>query len=106
MMMNPADAEARGIADGDEVRVSNDFDDFWVKAKLSPATRPGQVIIYHAWEPYQYRGWKPYDTAIPGMIKWLHLVGGYGHLNFWRNNWVPQQSDRAIPVDVEKAVGV
>jgi hypothetical protein len=38
------------------------------------------------------------------MIKWLHLAGGYGHLKFWRNNWQPQQADRAIAVDVEKAV--
>ena len=104
LMMNPADAEARGVVDGDELHVANDFDDFYVKAKLSPGTRPGLVIIYHAWEPYQYRGWKPYDTAVPGMIKWLHLAGGYGHLNFWRNNWVPQQIDRGIPVDVERAV--
>ena len=63
----------------------------------------GQVLIYHAWEPYQYRNWQPYDAAIPGMIKWLHLAGGYGHLNFWRNNWQPQQADRAIAVEVEKA---
>jgi len=37
------------------------------------------------------------------MIKWLHLAGGYGHLNYWRLNWVQQQVDRAIPVEVEKA---
>jgi anaerobic selenocysteine-containing dehydrogenase len=102
LMMHPGDAATRDIADGDEVRVHNDFDDFLVSAKLTPSMRPGQVLIYHAWEPYQYRNWKPYDTAIPGMIKWLHLAGGYGHLRFWRNNWQPQQADRAIAVEVEK----
>ncbi|OGO51955.1 MAG: hypothetical protein A2148_04695 [Chloroflexi bacterium RBG_16_68_14] len=105
LMMCPEDAEARGLADNDEVRVYNDFDEFRVRIKLSPSVRPGQVIIYHAWEPYQYRNWKPYDTAIPGMIKWLHLAGGYGHLKFWRDNWQPQQADRAIAVEVEKAAG-
>ena len=103
LMMNPRDAVARGLADNDEVRAYNDFDDFHVRVKFSPSVRPGEVIIYHAWEPYQYRNWKPYDTAIPGMIKWLHLAGGYGHLKFWRNNWQPQQADRAIAIEVEKS---
>jgi DMSO reductase family type II enzyme molybdopterin subunit len=103
LLMNPEDAAVRGVADNDEVRVHNDFDEFHVRVKISPSVRPGQVIIYHAWEPYQYKGWKPYDGAIPGMIKWLHLAGGYGHLKFWRNNWQPQQADRAISVEVEKA---
>jgi len=103
LLMHPGDAGARGLADSDDVRVYNDFDEFRVRVKLSPSVRPGQVIIYHAWEPYQYRNWKPYDTAIPGMIKWLHLAGGYGHLKFWRDNWQPQQADRAISVEVEKA---
>jgi DMSO reductase family type II enzyme molybdopterin subunit len=102
VIMNPKDAEARGIADGDEVRVFNDFDSFYIHTKLSSATRPGQVIVFHAWEPYQYRGWRPYDNVAPGMIKWLHLAGGYGHLNYWRWNWVQAQVDRVIPVEVEK----
>ncbi len=104
VIMNPEDAEARGIADGEEVRVFNDFESFHIHTKLSSATRPGVVIVYHAWEPYQFRNWKPYDNVVPGMIKWLHLAGGYGHLNYWRWNWVQQQVDRAIPVEVEKAV--
>jgi nitrate reductase alpha subunit len=104
VFMNPKDAERRGIQDNDLVRIHNDFDSFKVKAKLVPSVRPGQVIVYHAFEPYQYPDWKPYDTVTPGMIKWLHMAGGYGHLNYWRWNWIPQQFDRATPVDVEKAV--
>ncbi|HEU4758897.1 MAG TPA: molybdopterin-dependent oxidoreductase, partial [Dehalococcoidia bacterium] len=103
VIMNPRDAEARGVADGDEVRVYNDFESFHIRTKLSSAARPGQVIVYHAWEPYQYRNWKPYDAVVPGMIKWLHLAGGYGHLNYYRWNWVQQQVDRAVSVEVEKA---
>jgi len=104
VIMNPKDAEARGIADGEEVRVFNDMDSFFIRTKLSSATRPGQVIVYHAFEPYQYRGWRPYDSTVPGMIKWLHLAGGYGHLNYWRWNWVQAQVDRVVPVEVEKVV--
>lgn len=100
--MNPEDMRARGIADDDEVRVWNDFSSFNVRTKTTPSCRPGQVIIYHAWEPYQFPGGKSYDIAIPGLIKWLHLAGGYGHLRYYRWNWVPQQVDRAVSVEVER----
>ncbi len=109
MFMNAEDAKKRGIKDGDLVRVHNDFDDFTVHVKLTSAARsekgprPGQVIIYHAWEPYQFEKWKSYDTAIPGMMKWLDLAAGYGHLNYYRWNWCTQPIDRAISVEVEKA---
>lgn len=102
LFMNPQDMKAKGIEDDEEVRVYNDFDSFYVRVKRAPSCRPGQVIIYHAWEPLQFRGGKSYDFAIPGFIKWLHLAGGYGHLRYWRWNWVPQQVDRAVMVNVEK----
>jgi len=104
IIMNPNDAITRGIEDDEEVHVFNDFESFHIHSKLSSAARPGQVIVYHAWEPYQHRNWKSSDTVVPGMIKWLHLAGGYGHLNYWRWNWVQQQVDRAVRVEVEKMV--
>ncbi len=110
LFMNTEDARNRGIEDGDLVRVHNDFDEFKVHVKLTSAARsekgprPGQVIIYHAWEPYQFDQWKSYDTAIPGMIKWLDLAAGYGHLDYYRWNWAGTQPiDRAVSVQVEKA---
>lgn len=109
MFMNPEDANKRGIKDGDFVRVYNDFDSFKVHIKMAPSAKPqkgvapGQVIIYHAWEPFQFKDWKSYDSAIPGMIKWLDIAAGYGHLNYWRWNWCVQPIDRAISVEVEKA---
>ena len=60
------------------------------------------MIVYHAWEPFQFKEWKSYDTAIPGMIKWLDLSGGYGHLNYYRWNWCLQPIDRAVAVEVKK----
>ncbi len=109
MFMNTQDAGKRGIKDGDFVRVYNDFNEFKVHVKLTSAARsekgprPGQVIIYHAWEPYQFDQWKSYDAAIPGMIKWLDLAAGYGHLNYYRWNWCTQPIDRAVSVEVKKA---
>ena len=37
------------------------------------------------------------------MIKWLDLVGNYGHLDYYRWNWCIQPIDRAVSVEVEKA---
>ncbi len=109
MFMNPEDAEKRGIKNDDYVRVYNDFDEFHIHVKLTASARPGkgptpgQVIVYHAWEPFMFKKWKSYDAAIPGLIKWLDLAGGYGHLKFWRWNWCLQPVDRAIAVEVVKA---
>jgi len=102
LCMNPEDMRRRGIADDEEVRVHNDFNSFRVRVRTTPGCRPGQVVIYHAWEPFQFPGGRSYDFAIPGLIKWLHLAGGYGHLKYYRWNWLPQQVDRAVTVEVEK----
>ena len=34
-------------------------------------------------------------------MKWLHLVGGYGHLSYTPMEWQPVPFDRCIPVDIE-----
>jgi anaerobic selenocysteine-containing dehydrogenase len=102
MVINDEDAERKGIRDDEEVRVFNDVGSFNVPVKIGPWVRPGQVIVYNGWDPYQFRGWKgPMDTE-PGMVKWLHLAGGYGHLNYWPIQWQPTFFDRAVRVEYEK----
>ena len=56
MFMNEDDAAARGIENGEEVRVFNDMSSISIWVKVTPAVRPGQVIIYNGFEPYQFRG--------------------------------------------------
>jgi len=102
LVMNTDDAAARGISDNEEVQVVNDMGSFCVLVKLSQSVRPGQVISYNGWEPYQYRGWQDAANVEPGMVKWLHLAGGYGHLRYWPLQWQPAQVDRAVTVDVKK----
>jgi len=102
LVMNTEDARARGIGDGEEVRVRNDVGDFYVAVKLSPSVMPGQVICYNGWDPYQFREWRGPMDIEPGMVKWLHLAGGYGHLRYWPIQWQPTPVDRAVRVDVEK----
>jgi anaerobic selenocysteine-containing dehydrogenase len=47
--MHPADAAARGIADGDELRVFNDRGEYRCKAAVSPRARPGVVNGLGIW---------------------------------------------------------
>lgn len=103
LFINREDAAAKNIQDGERVRVFNDYGEFLVQAKVSSLPRPRQVIIYHAWDPYQFPGRRSYDAIIPGLIKPLHLAGGYGHLNYYMWNWQPQQVDRHVNVDIEPA---
>lgn len=102
MVMSPLDAEGRGIRDGEEARVFNDAGDFIVPVKLSPSVMPGQVICYNGWEPYMHRQWKDQANVEPGMIKWLHLAAGYGHLRYWPIQWQPVPIDRSVRVEVER----
>jgi anaerobic selenocysteine-containing dehydrogenase len=102
-LINSDDARAKGVADDDEIRVWNDMDEFFVPAKLAPNVMPGQVIVYNGWEPYMFRGWKGPMDLEPGMVKWLHLAGGYGHLRYWPLQWQPTPVDRGIRVDFERA---
>ncbi|MFA7269281.1 MAG: molybdopterin-dependent oxidoreductase [Sterolibacterium sp.] len=101
--LNNTAAAAKGVADGDFVRVFNDYDSFTVRAKLSSTVRPDQLVIYHAWEPYQYPDWKSYDTLLPGPPKGLQFAGGYRHFEFTLFNWAPYQSDRQTNVTFELA---
>ncbi len=101
--LNTEDALERGIQDGDQVRVFNDVSGMNLSAKLSPSVRPGQVIVYNGWEPYQFENWKDSASMEPGMVKWLALAGGYGHLRYWLMQCQPVPVHRGIAVDIAKA---
>ncbi len=47
--LDPADAEARGVAEGDPVRVWNDRGELTLPARISNRLRPGVVAIPWAW---------------------------------------------------------
>lgn len=101
--INDRDAAARGIENGQEVRIFNDLSSVVAQARVTPAVRPGQVVAYNGFEPYQFPGWQDFSTLEPGMVKWLQLVGGYGHLSYRPLHWQPVQVDRGVRVEVEKA---
>ena len=102
MVMNNGDAERMGIADNEMVRVFNDMGEFQVAVKTSPSAAPGQVIVYNGFDAYQFPNWATANDAEPGMIKWLHLAGGYGHLQYWSTEWQPCAVMRGTRVGVQK----
>jgi len=106
VMINDADAMRLGITDGEDIEVRNDLGSFVVAAKVSPTVRPGQVISYNGWEPYMYKSWESAADLEPGMVKWLHFAGGYGHLRYRPLQWQPVPFDRGVRVDLRRAASV
>jgi anaerobic selenocysteine-containing dehydrogenase len=97
------DADARGVADGDRVRVFNDVGEFEAVAKVAPTVQPGEVIIYHAWEPYQFKRWKGQQEPVPAPWKALHLAGGYGQIHYRLIYGAPGHHPRAQAVEIARA---
>jgi DMSO reductase family type II enzyme molybdopterin subunit len=103
MYMNPDDMAARGLENDDETEVWNDLASIRIHVRRSPGTMPGQVVIYNGYEPFQFKDWRGAENVEPGMVKWLHFAGGYGHLQYRGLHWQPIPIDRAVHVDVRKA---
>jgi nitrate reductase alpha subunit len=97
------DAQERGITDGELVEVYNDVGDFRIQAVVSPALRPGQVIVHHAWENYQFAGWRHFKSVMASPINPIELVGGYGHIRADPMVCSPGLSDRDTRVEMRKA---
>jgi len=103
MFMSVEDAQTRGIADGDTVKVYNDIGHFFIRTKVSPAVRPGQVIIYQAWENFQFEGGIGYRNVVASPINPVELAGDYLHLRPAPAILQPGQSDRDTRVEVVNA---
>jgi anaerobic selenocysteine-containing dehydrogenase len=64
--MNPSDAKARGIGNGEWVLVFNDRGRYQIRAKLTARIRPGTVLLYHGWwrEQFVEGSWQE-TTSVP-----------------------------------------
>jgi DMSO reductase family type II enzyme molybdopterin subunit len=101
--MSRADAAARGIRDGARARVWNDLDAFEIMVKVSPGVRPGQFIIYHAWDNFHFRGHKGFQNLIPTPLNPVELAGGQYHLRPMTICLQPSHTDRDTRVEVALA---
>ncbi len=103
LWMAPEDARARGIDDHQLVEVRNAHGTFQVRARLSPAVAPGEAILYHAWEPFQFPGWRANMEVVASPYKPVHLVGDYGHLRYRVFASGPVHVPRGVPVEITPA---
>ncbi len=103
LWMSDADARARGLRDGDSARVRNDHGSFECGVRPTPAVPPGHALLYHAWEPYQFPGWRGNMEVVSSPYKPLHFAGGYGHLSYRVFQAGPVHVPRGIPVEIERA---
>jgi len=102
LWMAPEDARSRGITDNAYVLVRNDHGSFRVRARLSPAVAPGEAILYHAWEPFQFPDWRGNMEVVASPYKPVHLVGDYGHLRYRVFQSGPVHVPRGVPVEIER----
>ena len=100
--LNRGDASARGIADHDWVRVWNDVGSFEARAIPTGGIRPGQVHVFDAWEPFQFRSGTSHHTPVPSPMKPLQLALGYGQLHWSFSYYEPNAVDRDTRVNVAK----
>ena len=102
IFLSDGDSGARGIEDGDRVRVFNDLGSFEVIAKVSPSVRPGQLIAYHAWEPFQFKQRRSHQSVIVSPMNPIDLAGDYFQLDATMLMGQPGGNDRGTRVDVER----
>jgi DMSO reductase family type II enzyme molybdopterin subunit len=102
MWISTEDAKERGIADGDRIEVFNDVGRFVTRAKVSPAAQPGQAIMYHAWEDYQFEGGSGHRNVMASPLKPLELAGGYPFLDPSMAILQPGMNDRDTRVEIRK----
>ncbi|MBW7930080.1 MAG: molybdopterin-dependent oxidoreductase [Gammaproteobacteria bacterium] len=98
------DAQERGVGDGDLVRVFNNHGSFIAMAHLSAGLRPGELFMYHGWDPMMFRNRQNFSAVIStgGLLKPTSLVGDYGHLGYRVPNYVPNLTFHDTTVSFEK----
>lgn len=106
MLIGVEDAAARGLADGDRVEVFNDVGRFEIQAVVSKAVRPGQVIVYHQWENFQFKDWRQFQQVMPTPFNPVEFAPAGSEYPNLRPMWFtgyPGFSDRDTRVEVRKA---
>ena len=103
VVISVEDAARRGIKEMDWIRVHNDTGEFQARAAVSPTMRPGQTLMYHAWERHQFRGKGDMNSVSPSPINPVELAGGPGqHLTYHMSEGQASMFDRESRVEIER----
>jgi DMSO reductase family type II enzyme molybdopterin subunit len=102
--INPDDASAREVSDGDLIRVFNSFGSFVAQAHVSAGLRPQNMFMYHGWDPMMFHGRQNFGAVVStsGLVKPTSLAGGYGHLGHRPLSFEPNQTYKDFTCDFEK----
>ncbi len=102
--VNPDDAAARSVTDGDLIRIFNGYGSFIAMAHVSSSMQPGMTFMYHGWDPMMFRGRQNFGavTSAAGLIKPTGLAGGQGHINFRTFQFEPNAVFQDVTCDFEK----
>jgi len=102
MLISVTDADKRGISEDDMVRAFNDVGSFQCRVKVSPSMRPGQTLMYHAWEQYQFSGKGDMNSVSPTPLNPVELSGGHPHLTAGILQGMNSVFDRDTRIDIER----
>lgn len=102
VLISVNDAGKYNLNDDDEIKIFNDIDYYFSRIKISATVQPGQLIMYHGWESYQFRGGKTYRNVLASPLNPIEMVGDYPYLRPVMAVKQPGQSDRDTRVGIEK----
>ena len=83
VFLAPTDAQARGIATGDPIRVWNTRGSLEAWAHVSDSEQPGSATLYEGWWPRQFAAGKGVNELTSSAVNPIHEV------HFVGNMWAP-----------------
>jgi len=93
----PVDAEARGLATGDPIRIWNTRGEVVAWARVSDSEQPGSVTLYEGWWPRQFKSGKGVNELTSSAVNPIHEV------HFVGNMWAPSTGWKDCRCEIEKA---
>ena len=101
VMVNPEVAKARGIVDGEHIKMFNELGEVIIQAKVSPSCPPDALVLEHGWEPFMYKKKQGHNLLVGDMLNLLEVTDGWGHLKFG-TNWDGNQHAYETTLDIAK----
>ncbi len=97
LFVHPTDANARGIATGDQIEIFNGRGSVVAWAHVSDAQRPGAVTLPEGWWPRQFARGKGVNELTSSAVNPVHEI------RFLGNMWAPSTGWKDCRCEVRKA---